>query len=110
MGEAKVGITDLLQASLRMRPDRIIVGEIRGAEANTFLRAINTGHPGSFTTVHANTPKGALEQIALMVLQSGTQLSRAETIAYASSLIDVVVQLAKVEGERMITDIELPLI
>lgn len=110
MGEAKVGITDLLQASLRMRPDRIIVGEIRGAEANTFLRAINTGHPGSFTTVHANTPKGALEQIALMVLQSGTQLSRAETIAYASSLIDVVVQLAKVDGERMITDIELPFI
>lgn len=109
LGEARIGIDDLLQASLRMRPDRLIVGEIRGKEANTFLRAINTGHPGSFTTVHANTPQGALEQIALMVLQSGTQLSRNETLAYASSLIDVVVQLARVDGERQIVDIYLPI-
>jgi type IV secretion system protein VirB11 len=108
MGEARVTINDLLQASLRLRPDRIIVGEIRGEEANTFLRAINTGHPGSFTTVHANTPQGALEQVALMVLQSGTQLSRLETLSYASSLIDVVVQLAKTGGDRGITDIYLP--
>ncbi len=108
MGEARVTINSLLQASLRLRPDRIIVGEIRGEEANTFLRAINTGHPGSFTTVHANTPQGALEQVALMVLQSGTQLSRLETLSYASSLIDVVVQLAKSGGERGITDIYLP--
>lgn len=108
LGEAKVTINDLLQASLRLRPDRIIVGEIRGEEANTFLRAINTGHPGSFTTVHANTPQGALEQVALMVLQSGTQLSRTETLSYASSLIDVVVQLAKSGGDRGITDIFLP--
>lgn len=108
MGEARVTINGLLQASLRLRPDRIIVGEIRGEEANTFLRAINTGHPGSFTTVHANTPQGALEQVALMVLQSGTQLSRQETLSYASSLIDVVVQLAKSGGERGITDIYLP--
>ncbi|MGA7713492.1 MAG: ATPase, T2SS/T4P/T4SS family, partial [Rhizomicrobium sp.] len=76
-------------------------------EANTFLRAINTGHPGSFTTVHANTPQGALEQIALMVLQSGTQLSRQETLAYAASLIDVVVQLSRMGGERTISDIAL---
>ncbi|MGZ3306216.1 MAG: CpaF/VirB11 family protein, partial [Asticcacaulis sp.] len=108
LGEARITINDLLQASLRLRPDRIIVGEIRGEEANTFLRAINTGHPGSFTTVHANTPQGALEQVALMVLQSGTQLSRLETLSYASSLIDVVVQLAKTGGERAITDIYLP--
>jgi len=108
MGEARVTINDLLQASLRLRPDRIIVGEIRGEEAVTFLRAINTGHPGSFTTVHANTPKGALEQIALMVMQSGTQLSRLETLSYASSLIDVVVQLSRIGGERMISDIDLP--
>ncbi|MGA9659496.1 MAG: P-type DNA transfer ATPase VirB11 [Asticcacaulis sp.] len=108
MGEARLTINDLLQASLRLRPDRIIVGEIRGEEAVTFLRAINTGHPGSFTTVHANTPKGALEQIALMVMQSGTQLTRLETLAYASSLIDVVVQLSRTGGERVITDIDLP--
>ena len=107
-GEARITIDDVLQASLRLRPDRLIVGEIRGREAVTFLRAINTGHPGSFTTVHANTPMGALEQIALMVLQSGTQLSRQETLAYAASLIDVVVQLGRINGERRITDIAFP--
>lgn len=105
MGEAKVTVEDLLQASLRLRPDRIIVGEIRGRETATFLRAINTGHPGSFTTVHANTPEGALEQIALMVMQSGLTLSRGETLAYARSLIDVVVQLGRIGGERRIVDI-----
>lgn len=108
MGEAHITIDDLLQASLRLRPDRIIVGEIRGKEANTFLRAINTGHPGSFTTVHANAPQGALEQIALMVLQSGTQLSRGETLEYAKALIDVVVQLSRRGGRRGISDIWLP--
>jgi type IV secretion system protein VirB11 len=107
LGEARIGVDNLLQASLRLRPDRIILGEIRGAEANTFLRAINTGHPGSFTTVHANSPQGALEQIALMVLQSGTQLSRRETLDYARSLIDVVVQLSRTGGERIIRDIAL---
>ncbi len=105
MGEAKVTVEDLLQASLRLRPDRIIVGEIRGRETATFLRAINTGHPGSFTTVHANTPEGALEQIALMVMQSGLTLSRRETLDYARSLIDVIVQLGRVGGERRIVDI-----
>jgi type IV secretion system protein VirB11 len=105
LGEAKVTVEDLLQASLRLRPDRIIVGEIRGRETATFLRAINTGHPGSFTTVHANSPEGAMEQLALMVMQSGLTLSRSETLAYARSLIDVVVQLGRVGGERSITDI-----
>ncbi len=105
LGEAKVTVEDLLQASLRLRPDRIIVGEIRGRETATFLRAINTGHPGSFTTVHANSPEGALEQIAMMVMQSGLTLSRNETIAYARSLIDIVVQLGRVGGERRITEI-----
>lgn len=108
LGEARVGVDDLLQAALRLRPDRIIVGEIRGGEAVTFLRAINTGHPGSFTTVHANTPEGALEQIALMVMQSGMALPRAELLTYVRSVVDVVVQLGRVGGERMVTDI-LPL-
>lgn len=106
LGEARVNVDDLLQAALRLRPDRIIVGEIRGAEAATFLRAINTGHPGSFTTVHANTPQGALEQIALMVMQAGLALPRRETLAYVRSLVDVVVQLARVEGERRIVDVQ----
>ena len=106
MGEAKLTTDDLLQASLRMRPDRIVLGELRGAEAVSFLRAINTGHPGSFTTIHANTPLAALEQLALMVMQAGLGLTRQETIDYARSVIDVVVQLDRREGERVITGIE----
>lgn len=105
LGEARVTTDDLLQAALRLRPDRIVLGEIRGAEAVSFLRAINTGHPGSFTTVHANSPRGALEQIALMVMQSGLGLSGADTISYARSVIDIVVQLDRKGGERVITDV-----
>jgi type IV secretion system protein VirB11 len=105
-GEARVTIDELLQASLRLRPDRIILGEVRGSEAVTFLRAINTGHPGSFTTIHANTPTGALEQLALMVMQSGIGFGRADALAYIRSLIDVVVQLGRVNGERRIMAIQ----
>lgn len=107
LGEARVSVDDLLQAALRLRPDRIIVGEIRGGEAATFLRAINTGHPGSFTTVHANTPEGALEQIALMVMQGGMALPRAEILTYVRSVADIVVQLGRREGERRIVDLRL---
>jgi type IV secretion system protein VirB11 len=102
MGEAKLSTDDLLQASLRMRPDRIVLGELRGSEAVSFLRAINTGHPGSFSTIHANSPQGALEQLALMVMQAGLGLSRGETIAYAKSVIDIVVQLDRSGGERRV--------
>lgn len=100
LGEAKVSANDLLQAALRLRPDRIVLGELRGTETVSFLRAINTGHPGSFSTVHANSPRGALEQIALMSMQTGIGLTRAETLEYAASVIDVVVQLDRVEGKR----------
>jgi type IV secretion system protein VirB11 len=65
------GCRGLLQASLRMRPDRIILGEIRGREAYAFLRAINTGHPGSLSTIHADSPEGAIEQLALIIMQAG---------------------------------------
>jgi type IV secretion system protein VirB11 len=106
LGEARVGVDDLLQASLRLRPDRLIVGEIRGREAASFLRAINTGHAGSFTTVHANSPAGALEQVALMVMQAGSTLSYAETIAYCRNHIGVIVQLARIGGRRAITAVE----
>lgn len=105
MGEAKLSTNDLLQSSLRMRPDRIVLGELRGNEAVSFLRAVNTGHPGSFSTIHANSPQGALEQLALMVMQSGLGLSRSETIAYAKSVIDIVVQLDRSAGIRRISDI-----
>ena len=105
MGEAKVTANDLLQAALRLRPDRIVLGELRGTEAVSFLRAINTGHPGSFSTVHANTPRGALEQIALMAMQSGIGLTRSETLEYAASVIDLVVQLDRIAGQRGIAAI-----
>ena len=100
LGEAKVSANDLLQAALRLRPDRIVVGELRGTETVSFLRAINTGHPGSFSTVHANSPRGALEQIGLMSMQSGIGLTRSETLEYAASVIDIVVQLDRHEGKR----------
>ena len=105
LGEAKVTANELLQAALRLRPDRIVLGELRGAESVSFLRAINTGHPGSFSTIHANSLRGALEQLALMVMQTGIGLSRADTIAYAASVIDVVVQLDRSEGKRGISAI-----
>jgi type IV secretion system protein VirB11 len=104
-GEARVSPDDLLQASLRMRPDRIIVGELRGAEAYTFLRAVNTGHPGSLTTIHADSPERAIEQLALIVLQSGTQLTREDIVHYVRSVIDLVVQLDRKAGARSISRI-----
>ena len=104
-GEARVTIDDLMRASLRMRPDRLLVGELRGSETVTFLRAINTGHPGSLSTIHASSPEGAFEQIALMCMQAGLGLSRSETVHYAQSMIDVVVQLTRHAGQRSIADV-----
>jgi len=105
LGEARVTANELLQAALRLRPDRIVLGELRGAESVSFLRAINTGHPGSFSTIHANSLRGALDQLALMVMQTGIGLSRTDTIEYAASVIDVIVQLGRVGGRRQITAI-----
>lgn len=107
LGEAQVSANDLLQAALRLRPDRIVLGELRGAETVSFLRAINTGHPGSFSTVHANSPRGALDQIALMAMQSGIGLTRRETVEYAASVIEVVVQLDRQGGQRGVAEIAL---
>lgn len=100
LGEARVDAEALLQASLRMRPDRIILGEIRGREAYTFLRAINTGHPGSLSTIHADSPEGAIEQLALIIMQSGGQMRRADVLAYLAQVVDVVVQLVRHKGQR----------
>ena len=105
LGEARVSADDLLQAALRLRPDRIVLGELRGKETVSFLRAINTGHPGSFSTVHANNPRGALDQIALMAMQTGVGLNRTETLEYAGSVIDIVVQLDRTGGQRGIAAI-----
>lgn len=105
LGEARVGMDELLKASLRLRPDRLMVGEIRGAEAFTFLRALNTGHPGSLTTVHADSPEGAIEQIAFMTLLAGSTLTRSDIVDYARSVIDIVIQLSRIDGRRVVTDV-----
>ncbi len=109
LGEASVSSADLLEAALRMRPDRIIMGEIRGVEALSYLRAINTGHPGSISTIHASSPNGAIEQLALIVGQSGSDLRRSETISYIRSTIDLIVQLGRGDGQRNVTAIQFPL-
>jgi len=102
LGEARVTADDLLQAALRMRPDRIILGEIRGSEAYTFLRAVNTGHPGSMTTIHADSPAGAIEQLALIILQSGVQLHRNDIVRYILGVVDILVQLDRRNGRRVV--------
>lgn len=99
-GEARVTVETLLQASMRLRPDRIFLGEIRGPEAWSFLRAINTGHPGSITTIHADSPAGAFEQLALMVMQAGLGLRHDEIIAYVKSVLPIVIQQTKIGGWR----------
>lgn len=105
LGEAQVNADDLLAASLRMRPDRIILGELRGNEAYAFLRAVNTGHPGSMTSVHADSAARAIEQITLLVLQTGTRLGRADVHHYVRSTIDVYVQLARSGGKRRVAEV-----
>jgi type IV secretion system protein VirB11 len=105
-GRAKVTIQDLIEACLRLRPDRIIVGELRGAEAFSFLRAINTGHPGSICTLHADTPNMALEQLKLMVMQASLGMPPNEIKNYILSVIDIVIQLKRAGGgKRYVSEI-----
>ena len=99
-GQARVTIESLLQAAMRLRPDRIFLGEIRGAEAYSFLRAVNTGHPGSITTVHADSPAGAIEQLALMVMQAGLGLKKAEITDYIRTVLPIVIQQTRRGGWR----------
>lgn len=105
LGEAKVDADTLLAASLRLRPDRILLGELRGREAFAFLRAVNSGHPGSLTTIHADSPAGALDQIALLALTSGVDLGWEKVQTYVSRVIDVVVQLDRVNGVRRVSEV-----
>ena len=105
-GRANVSTQDLIEACLRLRPDRIIVGELRGAEAFSFLRAINTGHPGSIATLHADNPKMALEQLKLMVLQAGLGISQEQVFDYIINVVDIVVQLKRADkGIRYISEV-----
>jgi type IV secretion system protein VirB11 len=105
-GRASVTTQDLIEACLRLRPDRIIVGELRGSEAFSFLRAINTGHPGSIATLHADTPNMAIDQLKMMVMQAGLGLPPSEVKEYILSVVDIIVQLKRSsEGKRFISEI-----
>lgn len=105
LGEAEVIAEDLLIASLRMRPDRIILGEIRGSEAVTFLRAVNTGHPGSISTIHADSPERAIDQLALLVMETGTRMGWDDVTRYVRRSVDVILQLRRKEGRRSIENV-----
>jgi type IV secretion system protein VirB11 len=105
LGESAVTADDLLIASLRMRPDRIILGEIRGAEAATFLRAVNTGHPGSISTIHADSPTRAIDQLALLVLQTGIRMAWEDVLTYVRRSLNLIVQLHRNEAGRQIAEI-----
>ena len=103
---ANITMLDLLKASLRLRPDRILVSELRAQEAFPYLRAINSGHPGSMTTLHADNPEGCFDQLAFMVIQGGSHLSRTELITYAKSIVDIVVQIKRTpEGQRYVSEV-----
>ena len=105
LGEARVSANDLVSASLRMRPDRIILGELRGEEAFAFLRAVNTGHPGSMTTIHADSPESAIEQLAMLVLQGGLRLGRDDVRHYVRQSVDLFVQLSRAGGRRSVDSV-----
>ncbi len=105
-GRSKVTTQDLIEACLRLRPERIIVGELRGTEAFSFLRAINTGHPGSISTLHADTPLMAIEQLKMMVMQAGLGMTPIEIASYIRNVVDVIVQLKRGnKGRRYISEI-----
>jgi pilus assembly protein CpaF len=106
-GTGRVTQRDLVINSLRMRPDRIVVGEIRGAEALDMLQAMNTGHDGSLTTVHANSPRDALMRIETMVAMTGLDIPQRAVRQQVSSAIDVVVQIARLsDGKRKLVSLQ----
>lgn len=105
-GNFEVTIRDLVKNSLRMRPDRIIIGEVRGREAFDLLQAMNTGHEGALTTLHANGPKDALNRLETMVMMDGLDVPLSAIREYMFNAIDIVVHIARLsDGRRKITNI-----
>jgi len=101
-GKGEITIRDLVRNSLRMRPDRIIVGEIRGAEAVDVLQAMNTGHSGSMTTVHSNSPKDLVTRLETMILMSGLNSNPSTARRMIASSIDMIIHLGKLKNGRRI--------
>ena len=105
-GEGEIRIRELVRNSLRMRPDRIIVGEARGAEALDMLQAMNTGHDGSLTTIHSNSPRDTLARIETMVLMGGIELPVRAIREQMSSALDMIVHLTRLrDGTRRVTSV-----
>jgi pilus assembly protein CpaF len=105
-GEGEIPIRELVRNALRMRPDRIIVGEVRGAEALDMLQAMNTGHEGSLTTVHANSPRDSLSRIETMVLMSGYDLPVRAIRQQIAAALDLIIHLERMEdGSRRVTHV-----
>jgi pilus assembly protein CpaF len=105
-GNGRITIRDLVVNSLRMRPDRIIVGEVRGGEALDMLQAMNTGHDGSLTTIHANSPRDSLSRLETMVMMSGVELPSRAIREQVTSAIDLIIQVERmVDGSRKVTKI-----
>ncbi len=105
-GRGKIEIRDLVRNALRMRPDRIVVGECRGGEAFDMLAAMNTGHEGSLTTLHANTPRDALSRLETMILMAGMEIPLAAVREHIAASIDIIVQQARQSsGKRLVTSI-----
>ncbi len=105
-GLGEVTIRELVKNSLRMRPDRIIVGEVRGGEALDMLQAMNTGHDGSLSTIHANSPRDALSRLATLVLFAGTELPERAIKEQIASAIDIIIHLSRFpDGSRKVTNI-----
>jgi len=103
-GDGEITMRDLLKNSLRMRPDRIIVGETRGGEAIDMLQAMNTGHDGSFSTVHANRPREALMRLENMVGLAGVNLAPRAIRQLIASAVDMIVQVSRMrDGSRRVT-------
>ncbi len=105
-GQGEVRIRELVRNALRMRPDRIIVGEVRGAETLDMLQAMNTGHEGSLTTIHANTPRDALSRLETLVMTGGVELPHRAIREQIASAFDLLVQITRlVDGSRRVTHI-----
>ncbi len=105
-GQGEVRIRDLVRNALRMRPDRIIVGEVRGAETVDMLQAMNTGHEGSLTTIHANSPRDALGRLEVLVLTAGVDLPLRAIREQIASAFDVIIQISRfVDGSRVVTHV-----